>query len=243
MPCMNSSEENPGLGRRQFLKIVGFGAASLSSAAGLPVMAGPFTSPGPQVKHFVPVDKKLSLEWVRGLFARGAPRVCRGKELDAIGMPVGGIGAGQLYLRGDGTLAVWQIFNKHHFSGYGERNYAQKIPESPVDQGFGLYFSLPEGNKLWWTLNGQDFPGVEFTGEYPIATVRYAKDGFPLKVQMEAFSPFIPLNAKDSSIPATVFQITLENISEKALNVGVMGWLENAVCFHSAPDLSAARTM
>src|SRR2546426_12284284 len=104
MPCMNSSEEYPGLGRRQFLKIVGFGAASLSSAAGLPVMAGPFTSPGPQVKHFVPADKKLSLEWVRGLFRKGAPRVCRGKELDAIGMPVGGIGAGQLYLRGDGTL-------------------------------------------------------------------------------------------------------------------------------------------
>jgi uncharacterized protein (DUF608 family) len=239
---MNSSEEYPGLGRRQFLKIVGFGAASLSSAAGLPVMAGPFTSPGPQVKHFVPADKKLSLEWVRGLFRKGAPRVCRGKELDTIGMPVGGIGAGQLYLRGDGTLAVWQIFNKHHFSGYGERNYAQKIPESPVDQGFVVIVEDPDSDKpAGAALNREDFPGVEFVGEYPMAKVRFVKEGFPLKVELEAFSPFIPLNPKDSALPATVFQITVENVTEKSLWAGVLGWLENPVCTHSASEVTGLR--
>ena len=34
-------------------------------------------------------------------------------------MPVGGICAGQLYVRGDGTLANWWIANNAYNTGYG----------------------------------------------------------------------------------------------------------------------------
>ena len=88
----------------------------------------------------------------------------------------------------------------------------------------------------------QDFGRVEFAGEYPIGLVRYKADGFPIEVEMEAFSPFIPLNAKDSALPATIFHITLKNTSDEVQRVGVLGWLENAVCFDSAKAMHAVAT-
>ncbi|MHB1036504.1 MAG: GH116 family glycosyl hydrolase [Pirellulales bacterium] len=234
------------LDRREFSKFLGLGAASLVSlGADLPVMAGPFENASIDPGHRVPANKKLSAEWLRGLFERGTTRVCRGKELDAIGMPVGGIGTGQLYLRGDGTLGYWAIFNRTDFSGYGATNYAMRAPASPIEQGFSVAVEA-DGKTESRELNCRGFTGVEFTGEYPIGTVRYQTDGFPIKVQMEAFSPFIPLNAKDSALPATVFRLTVENASAKPLRVAISGRLENAVCFHSggaAPVVRRSRVI
>ena len=39
------------------------------------------------------------------------PRVYRGKHLEAVAMPLGGIGTGSIWLDGQGRLGVWQIFN------------------------------------------------------------------------------------------------------------------------------------
>ncbi len=192
-----------------------------------------------QDKHLVPADKNLSQEYVQGLFARGERAVYKGDELETIGMPVGGIATGQLYLRGDGTLGLWQIFNKHVFSGYGRDNYRTYRPDSPVDSGFAVVIES-EGKTIVCPLN-KDFGTVEFAGEYPVGLVRYKADGFPIAAEMEAFSPFIPLNAKDSALPATIFHITLKNTSEKAQRVSVLSWLENAVCFDSAKSVQGQR--
>lgn len=190
-------------------------------------------------KHLVPADKGLSQESIQRLHARGERAVYTGDEMETIGMPVGGIATGQLYLRGDGTLGLWQIFNKHIFSGYGRDNYRTYRPESPVDSGFAVAIES-EGKGLVRTLD-KDFGSVAFAGEYPIGLVRYRADDFPVAVQMEAFSPFIPLNAKDSALPATVFHITLTNASSHPVKAGVLGWLENAVCFDSAKAVHANR--
>ena len=58
---------------------------------------------------------------------------------------------------------------------------------------------------------------------------------------MEAFSPFIPLNAKDSALPATIFHITLKNTSDQPRKVSVLSWLQNAVLFDSAKAVHALR--
>ncbi len=190
-------------------------------------------------KHLIPADKKLSQEWVQRLFERGATETYRGKELDTIGMPVGGIATGQLYLRGDGTLGLWQIFNRHVFTGYGQNCYRTYKPDSPVDSGFTVIVEK-DGKPHVKPLN-RNFSSVEFAGEYPVGIVRYREDGFPVKVELEAFSPFIPLNAKDSALPATIFHITVENTSGKSLRAGILAWLENAICIHSAPAIHGLR--
>jgi non-lysosomal glucosylceramidase len=192
-----------------------------------------------QAEHLVPVDKKLTQEAVQRLFERGQQEVYRGQELETIGMPVGGITTGQLYLRGDGTLGLWQIFNKHIFTGYGRDCYRTYRPSSPVDSGFAVI--LKQSDKVFVRSLNKDFGTVEFVGLYPIGIVRYSEEGLPVRVALTASSLFIPLNAKDSALPATLFHVVVENISESNLQAGVLGWLENAVCIDSAKSVHAQR--
>ena len=91
------------------------------------------------------------------------------------------------------------------------------------------------------TLDRQGFPGVTFRGEYPIGKVTYAEEDFPVRVNLEAFSPFIPLNAADSALPTTLLGITLRNPTDRPVGVEVLAWLENAVCFDNASAIRAER--
>lgn len=229
------------VGRRTFLKIAGAGVAAHALGRPIAVMAGPFErGANGEIRHFVPADKKLAPEWVRSLFDRGEPEVYRARDLETLGMPVGGIAAGQLYLLGDGTLGVWQIFNRLHFTGYGETNYQRRVPDAPVEQGFRVIVEQGEAS-LTRGLNHHDFPGVSFRGEYPIGRVDYREDGFPVAIELEAFSPFIPLNTKDSALPATMFHITVRNVSARPLRAALGARLENAVLPHSAADVRGRR--
>src|SRR5207302_11212293 len=69
------------------------------------------------------------------------------RSSDLIGMPVGGICAGQLYLLGDGRLAYWQIFNHPDFTGYGDNCYRTFAPAAPVAQGFTLKVKPEKGEQ------------------------------------------------------------------------------------------------
>ncbi|MBP8132206.1 MAG: hypothetical protein KA184_21720, partial [Candidatus Hydrogenedentes bacterium] len=175
-----------GLPRREFLRRAGVGIVATSLVPGLLPMAGPFGAADTDHGHLVPADKKLSDAWLRSLYERGAKEVWRGKSLDNIGMPCGGIGAGQLYLCGDGTLGCWQIFNNAASNWVEGTNatYQHKGIAKPVDQGFAI--SVLQGSDVTWRpLSKEGFANIEFQGEYPIGTVRYASPGFPVKIAME----------------------------------------------------------
>ncbi|MCP4044765.1 MAG: twin-arginine translocation signal domain-containing protein, partial [Gammaproteobacteria bacterium] len=99
------------LSRRQFLRDTGAGVVALSAMGmTIPVMAGPFTVD--DFESLVPTDKKLSEAWIRSLFERGEADWYSGEDLKHIGMPVGGICCGHVYLGGDGRLWHWDIFNQ-----------------------------------------------------------------------------------------------------------------------------------
>ncbi len=226
------------LARRELLKIAGAAAPIL--AAPMRVMAGPFSEASGDVQHFVPADKKLDEAWVRSLFTRGEPEIYRGRQLATVGMPIGGITCGQIYLLGDGTLGLWDIFNQHRFTGFGSDSWEYEEPTRPVDHGFTVH--VKQGGKQHdHQLNIEDVPDVEFRGEYPIGYVTYPAGGFPVEVQLEAFSPFIPLNTRESATPATVFHFTVENTSDETIDVHMSGALENPVCFHNALNADGLR--
>jgi uncharacterized protein (DUF608 family) len=225
-PCDSSSCGCRGsIGRREFVEILGWGAAA-ALTANMPVMAGPFEAA--DFEKLVPADKKLDPAWVKSLTARGQRTVYRGAELEKIGMPVGGICAGQLYLGGDGKLWHWDVFNRQ--IGTGDGNYAHPPqPASPLTQGFGLRVSAG-GTTDFRTLDRKGFAEIAFSGEYPIGRVEYRDPATPLAVSLDAFSPFIPLDAEDSSLPATLLRFTVKNTGGAAVEAELIGWLENAVC-------------
>jgi uncharacterized protein (DUF608 family) len=202
---------------------LGAAARTSAAAAAAPALVGP----GP----------KPDAAWLAGLTARGERKVYRGAELETIGMPCGGVAAGQLYVRGDGTLAQWWIFNRVPNTGFGDRCYRTYRPPSPIQQGFAVRVKPEGGSPVVRRLSRDDFDAIEFIGEYPIAEVRYRtgeKPALPVEVTAEVFSPFIPLSARDSSMPVTVLAFKVRNTSANAAEVAVGGWLQNGVCLDLA---------
>ncbi|NOZ27241.1 MAG: hypothetical protein GXP39_04195 [Chloroflexi bacterium] len=177
-------------------------------------------------------------------------KIYRGESLRAIAMPLGGIGTGTIALCGDGSLRQWQIHNQvNHlacvphsfFAAWARRARPPEEPTAHVLQSDALYdvegpAPPPTSNdhlvplahrKLLRQLPGVE--GTEFIGEYPIAELRYHDPALPLEVSMEAFSPFIPLNAKDSGLPAILFHITVTNPTDEVMLASVAATLQNAV--------------
>jgi len=190
--------------------------------------------------HYVPADKGLSKEWIDSLFEQGNRRAYTGKELYAIGMPISGVGTGQLYVRGDGTLGRWWIFNEKYNTGHNNKKeypypncmYRTYRPESRLAQGFAISAKSGRGEAKVLEISHDGFEDISFLGEYPIATVSYngPKDKeFPLAVEAEFFSPWVPLNTRDSGNPAAILRYTVKNTSDKTVEATIGGWLENAV--------------
>jgi uncharacterized protein (DUF608 family) len=225
-----------GWARRDFLKVIGLSTGALTLSQ-FQVMAGPFERA--DFNKLVPADKKLRPEWVKSLTERGEREVYRGKDLEKIGMPIGGICAGQLYLGGDGKLWHWDIFNQQ--IGTGSEHYAQPMkPACPLEQGFAVRLT-DAGQTQERPLDAAHWRDVSFIGEYPIGYVEYRDADCPLSVSLEAFSPFIPLNPDDSALPATVLEFTLKNTGSAAIEAELAGWLENPVCLHTAKTREGLR--
>ncbi len=220
--------------RREFLSLTALGAAGLAIPKGsfnlLPIL-------GQQPTVLVPADKKLSPAWIKSLYERGAPTAYTGEALQRIGMPIGGICTGQLYFSGDGRLWLWDVFNQPAPSNIGPItvgfNYKNPMkPTSPFKNGFGITYEKA-GARVYRHLDARGFKDVRFVGRYPMASVTYADAECPVEVSLTAFSPFIPLNADDSGLPATVMSYTVKNRSKEMVDMDLFGYMENAVCLNS----------
>ena len=213
--------------------------------------AGPFQETD---VHPVPADKKLSKDWVDSLFARGSKTVYRksGNELRYIGMPVGGLFCGTVYLGGDGKLWLWDILNENKegilskriewkdgtwakSNTIGSRDGASYVEPnlqySPFDQGFSIAVS-----GVTKQLRASDWKEVTFSGQYPIGEIEFTDPASPVKVKQTSYSPFIPLDVESSSLPLTVCEFEVENLTGKSIEVELKGWLQNAVCLNSRPS-------
>ncbi len=237
--------------RRAFLKNASLFTAGLL-ASRMQVIAGPFL-PGELNGLNIPADKKLDPAWVKSLYKRGSVTTYlkTKNELQYIGMPVGGINCGTVYLRGDGRLWLWDIFNKNqlgidpktvlwdNYTKEGKKltptdGSAYVFPAKDIfrlEQGFAIKINYA-GKSIVKKLEADDWEEISFEATYPMATIRYTDTNLPITIILQVYSPFIALDEENSGLPATIFSFVVSNTSAAPVSVSVLGWLENK----SAPE-------
>src|SRR5437016_4889359 len=111
----------------------------LLSTATAAVVAGPLAS---TTLAREPQDAQISLKSKKTrLRERTKPEVFTGAELKYVGMPIGGLFAGTLYLGGDGQLWNWDIFNQKKEGAVDRTNTA--FMGETLSQGSGANYVDP----------------------------------------------------------------------------------------------------
>ncbi len=179
------------------------------------------------------------------LFKCGPQPIYSGRSLDEVAFPLGGIGTGSISLGGWGQLRDWEVMNRPakgfvvpmaFFTLRIERAGSGGSPIVRVLQGpvGGSYVGdghslVPSWRERYLGEGLPRFRNVSFTGHFPFATVHLNDPDVPVDVTLEAFSPFIPLNDKDSSIPVAILRYQLKNLSGEAVKATIFGNLTNVV--------------
>jgi non-lysosomal glucosylceramidase len=165
-------------------------------------------------------------------------------------MPLGGIGAGQIALGDGGGLRQWQIVNQIYHVAFVPGSFfaiRTTTTEPPLDVIRILQPSevldreedpTPLVTDDFFPQDQRDlltqFPGVErttFQGPYPFARVAYEDDELPVELSLEAYSPFVPLDAHQRGLPAIVFTFTVRNLLNRQLNALIGGPLQHVAGF------------
>ncbi len=123
------------------------------------------------------------------------------------GVPLGGIGCGSVEIMPNGLFGNATLNN----------NWTDPIPVVPG--WFACVWTNAGGriHAMELTHNSTNtMPGVEkvfYHGDFPRATLRYEDSHLPLQITMQAYSPFIPFDLMNSSLPAFYMIYNIRNDS------------------------------
>ncbi len=153
-----------------------------------------------------------------------------GRNLDYIAFPMGGIGAGMVCLEGNGSFSNISIRHKPEIQkpAYMFGSFAVK-GETP---------RILEGNTPEWKISGLPNAGnglgstnfglprckiLSFTAKFPFAAIKLKYPELPIDIFMCGWSPFIPADPDNSSLPVCAVEYTLKNTSSRQIK-GIFGF-------------------
>lgn len=198
-------------GRRAFLKNIGAGS---TAAAFLPagVLLTPKENPVPPPGDNVADAGKANTRAYNGTYT--------GEYLNRVAFPLGGLGAGMICMEGTGSISHVSVRNRpeiFHEPGMfaaisvkGIKNGAKLLEgPSPNWKKFGL---RDAGNGLGGLTTGlPHFRHAAFMARFPFAYLNISDADLPLKVQVTGWSPFIPTDDDNSSLPVAALEYTFTN--------------------------------
>src|SRR5690349_17444396 len=220
-----SGKRRNGKGRRKFLKTVTLGVGTLALPANSAVASGAAVPP-----LFLPNESKSE--------AIAYPRIYRGRQREMIGFPLGGVAAGCLKLGGRGQLEEWWIFNRPDKGRSPQYAFpairVETAGKKPIAKVLEARI-MPPYSRGPSDLGSENVPGLPrldtctFTGEYPLARIDFEDAELPVRVELEAFTPFIPLDADESGLPLAVLRYRVTNPGASGAKVSVAWSIENPV--------------
>ncbi len=177
-----------------------------------------------------------------------------GARRQYVAFPLGGIGTGSISLTGAGRLIDWSIRNRpaiHQFNGYSHFAIKAERDGKLIDARVlnGPYEGVPTGSPSTRKFDGfgfganrdsmagaPHFDDATFIGRFPVAEIEFHHEGFPGQVRMTAFSPFIPHNDRDSSMPVALFSFGIMNSTDAPIDYTLAGTIGNYGCDSGVHD-------
>jgi len=148
-----------------------------------------------------------------------------GDFLNRIAFPIGGIGSGMICLDGNGAFSHVSLRNKPDISNSpflfaalsikGLKNGA-KILEGPV-QSWKIFGNPGTGGGSN-VFGCPRFENATFSARFPFGTVTLTDTYMPVDVAITGWSPFIPGDADNSSLPVGGIEYTFKNKGSKDLD-------------------------
>jgi uncharacterized protein (DUF608 family) len=159
------------------------------------------------------------------------------------GVSLGGLGCGWFEIRQDGSFYNWNIFNNRpvargsHFREErqtvlffllryqveGERPRIRLLEIEESHDSAGL--SCHEYQYIFPWIEAVD--RIEFDATIPFAKLSYHAEGLPFEIEMTAWSPFIPFDAKNSSLPVANFDFNIKSIGDRPVHASLVASLRN----------------
>lgn len=161
-----------------------------------------------------------------GLYSRDFNQSYHGPFLNKVAFPLGGLGAGMICLEGTGCISNVSVRNTpdvfHEPFMFGAISIkgdekAARILEGPVPSN--KIFGRPKtGNGAGQSSYGYPrFKNVLFNARFPFGQVTLQDDHMPLEVNLSGWSPFIPTDEDNSSLPVASIEYEFKNSSNKPI--------------------------
>jgi len=165
-----------------------------------------------------------------------------GSNLNHVTFPIGGIGAGMVGLDGNGAWSQMSVGNRPDvfnepfcfaaISVKGVENGAKLLQgEVPVWKIFGQPGTANGGGEHYYGL--PRFENCQFLGRFPFGIIKLSDKDIPLSVQVTGWSPFIPGDADNSSLPAGAMEYTFQNTSNQKVEA-VFSWNSKNIIIKNA---------
>ena len=172
-----------------------------------------------------------------------------GAALKEIAFPLGGIGTGTISLGGRGQLRDWEIFNRPakgcdlplcFFSIWARPDGGDAVARI-LERRLLPPFVGDRGLSPWAASALPRLEEATFVGTYPTATIRFHDSSLPVEAELEAFTPFVPLDDRVSGLPVAVFLWRLRNPSRRAVDVTLAYTQMNPVGYDGVTVLPRGR--
>ncbi|MCG2814805.1 MAG: non-lysosomal glucosylceramidase [Candidatus Aminicenantes bacterium] len=146
-----------------------------------------------------------------------------------VAWPIGGIGAGMICLEGRGAISHVSVRNRMEFFNEpctfaavtikGENGSTARILEGPVPE-WKTFGGPRTGNGAGGTSYGLPrFKESEFLARFPFGTVTLGDPNVPLEAVITGWSPFIPGDADNASLPVGTLEYSFKNPTGRTMDV------------------------